>query len=293
MPDFRNGRTETERRAIARLASDVAAMPASDVVQLLLWPQNLADWARSSHVAPAVAYNMLSRFKPYRRVREFLAARLEVPGWVLDHLVDAPRPLPGSLSSVPPERSLPDEATRATDWSPDHADLSSVSPTERLPSVRDGSNPLERRAVWRVRRHVAAIPASTIVQLAIFPESLAEWARRRVFPPSVVYTTLAGSQRNPRIRDALARRIGVPTRDLDTLLDSPRPEPEVLLPPSLSTEADTPDEFRSTVVSQLDVPGVEERQRPADRPGATGEEPEHHIRGEESRPTGGQLDLGI
>src|SRR5690606_34710612 len=80
----------------------------------LLWPQNLADWARDTHVAPAVAYNMLARFKPYRRVRELLAARLEVPGWVLDHLVDAPRPLPGSLSSIPREARTPDDATAAS-----------------------------------------------------------------------------------------------------------------------------------------------------------------------------------
>lgn len=291
MPDFRTGRTETERRAIARLASDVAAMPASDVVQLLLWPQNLADWARDSGVAPAVAYNMLARFKPYRRVRELLAARLEVPGWVLDHLVDAPRPLPSSQSSILPERPQPDEGAEAPDASQVHAELSSVSPTERLPSVRDGSNPLERRAVWRVRRHVAAIPASTIVQLAIFPESLAEWARRRAFPPSVVYTTLAGSQRNPRIRDALARRIGVSTRDLDTLLDSPRPEPEVLLPPSPATEAGNTARAEEDDANQKGAHAAEERQRPDDRPGAG--DPEHHIRADASRPTDGQLDLGI
>src|SRR5690606_36058459 len=132
---------------------------------------------------------------------------------------------------------------------------------------------------------------STIVQLAIFPESLAEWARRRAFPPSVVYTTLAGSQRNRRIRDALARRIGVSTRDLDTLLDSPRPEPEVLLPPSPATEAGNTARAEEDDANQKGAHAAEERQRPDDRPGAG--DPEHRIRADASRPTDGQLDLGI
>lgn len=222
MPDPRTGTNPVEQRALARLLADAPAMPASDIVQLLLWPQTLADWARANAIAPAVAYNMLARFKPYRRVRELLAVRLEVPAWVLDHLIDAPRALPSSQRPASAPRLLP----------PDDAPPEPVTPTERLPGVRDGSNPLERRAIWHARREIAALPASMVVQLAIFPETLAEWARRRSLPAALVYSTLSGSQRNPRIRDALARRLDVAARDVDALIDGIRPEPRALQPPS-------------------------------------------------------------
>jgi len=220
MAELRSGNSPIEQRALARLLADAPAMPASDIVQMLLWPQTLADWARANGIASAVAYNMLARFKPYRRVRELLAARLEVPAWVLDHLVDAGRPLPAARSTTPRSLTLPDAAPPRD-----------VSPTERLPAVRDGSNPLEQRALWRVRNEIAALPASLVVQLAIFPETLAEWARRKSVPAAMVYTTLAGSQRNPRIRDQLARRLDVGSRDVDQLIDSVRPEATSLAPP--------------------------------------------------------------
>ena len=227
-PGERDGRSPVERLALARLRTDVAAMPASDVVQLVLWPQTVADWARSAHVAPAVAYNLLSRFKPYRRVRELLAHRLDVPVIVLDHLVDAARPLPASYRS--PARPLGDAASPP-------APPPQPSGQPRLAALRDGGNPLEQRAVFQAWRDVAALPASILVQLALFPESLADWARRRKVPPSMLYAMLAGTHRHPRVREALARQLDVSTLALDGLVDATRREPAA--PPSLPL-ADSP-----------------------------------------------------
>lgn len=215
LPRQRDGTSPLERLALARARLDVAAMPASEVVQLALWPDTVAAWARDAGVAPAVAYNLLSRFKPYRRVRELLAHRLDVPTFVVDHLVDAPRPLPADLRV----------ADVATQEPPAIAPPGRVSPTLQLPARRDGSNPIERLATWRVATELPALPASLVVQLALFPESLAEWARRRSVAPSMVYGMLAGTQPQPGLREALARRLDVATPVLAALLDAPRREP--------------------------------------------------------------------
>lgn len=219
-PRARDGRSPLERHAVARLRADVAAMPASDVVQLVLWPDTLAHWARDAAVAPAVAYNMLSRFKPYRRVRELLARRLDVPGHVLDHLIDASRPLP-SVLRVRGEETEVHELTAPPPPPPGDR----IPPTLRLPAVRDGSNPIEQRAVWRVWNDLAALPASLLVQVALFPETLAEWARRQRVPPSMLYAMLAGTQTHPGLRDALARRLGLSVGALALVVDGTRREP--------------------------------------------------------------------
>lgn len=235
-PKARDGRSPLERYAVAKLRADVAAMPSSDVVQIVLWPDTIAGWARESAVATAVAYNMLGRFKPYRRVRELLARRLDVPGFVLDHLIDASRPLPSvlRLPAADYAAAFPDEPPL-----PPHGD--GVSPTVRLPAVRDGSNPIEQRAVWRAWRDVAALPASVLVQIALFPETLAEWARRQRVPPSMLYAMLAGAQPHPGIRESLARRLGVATSAVNVLVDSERREPTAPVPSPL---AEPPDEER-------------------------------------------------
>ena len=229
-PRERDGASLLERLALGRLRQDVAALPASEIVQLVLWPSSLAHWARDAGVSSAVAYNMLARFKPYRRVRELLAHRLDVPGFVLDHLVDAPRPLPAAL------RAIADAADPSPPPPP-----TAISPTQRLAGVRDGTNPLEQRAVWHAWRQAAALPASLVVQLILFPETLAEWSRRRGVPASMLYAMLAGAQPHPGLRDGLARRLGVATHALDTLLDATRREP-LGPPPAL---ADRPPDERA------------------------------------------------
>lgn len=225
-PRERDGQSALERLAVARIAQDVAAMPASDVVQLVLWPATIARWAREHDVSAAVAYNMLARFKPYRRVRELLAHRLDVPGFVLDHLIDAARPLPAAQrASADVERAVPPPAAPAP-----------IPPTVRLPAVRDGSNPIERRAVWQVAHQIAALPASVLVQVVLFPETLAGWARARGSPAAMVYAMLAGGQPHPGLREALARRLGVSQSALALLLDAQRREPAhpspIVEPPS-------------------------------------------------------------
>ncbi|MHB1222454.1 MAG: hypothetical protein ACYC2G_00195 [Gemmatimonadaceae bacterium] len=243
----RDGRSPLERYAIARLRADVAAMPASEIVQLVLWPHTVADWARDAQVAPAVVYNLLSRFKPYRRVRDLLALRLEVPVAVLDHLVDAPRPLPAAQRA--PAMAPPHDGPTTTELAPPPAPPD-VDEWRRsggaLPAVRDGTNPLELRAVFHAWRDTAALPASLLVQLALFPETLAVWARRRRIGPSLLYGVLAGTQRHPGVREALARQLGLSTAAIDHAIDAPRAEPSrpaaMPLADAPRVDAVTPDE---------------------------------------------------
>lgn len=226
----RNGTGALERQALARVRLDVCSMPASDVVQLALWPDTIANWARGVRVSTPVAYNMLGRVKPYRRVRELLAHRLSVPAFVLDHLVDAARPLPTALRPPDPlrPRDIVEPAARLDQpGDPDALRL-------LLPTVRDGSNPLERMAVQRVEIEIAALPASLVVQLALYPETLAAWSRRQAIPAPMLYSTLAAGQANQRIRHALAERLAVTPRELDALVDAPRQEPRATRPPQLA-----------------------------------------------------------
>lgn len=280
-PADRDGRSPLERLALGRLHDDLAAMPASDVVQLVLWPETLAAWAREVAVAPAVVYNMLARFKPYRRVREKLAHRLDVPGFVLDHLVDAPRPLPAARRAVPASASLPLAAPPPP---------AAVEPTVRLPAVRDGTNPIERRALWRAWRDVAALPASLLVQLALFPETLAQWAQRRAVPPSMVYAMLAGSATHRQLRHALARRLELPEAALDHVIDAPRREPALPraaeLPPAPPPER--PGDARAALADAREA--GEAGEAGADAPPSTGgiRRPAHDL-----RPDDAQLGLGL
>lgn len=210
----RDGRNAVERQAIALVRHEIAAMPASLVVQLALWPDEIAAWARAEGASESLVYNMLARRKPYVRMRGRLAERLEVPVAVLSHLIDARRPLP-SVKRAPgsplPARAA-DEA-EAMDWS-----------RPPFPAVRDGTSPVERRAVRAVEIDVATMPASAVVGLALWPETLAAWSRDQNFKASVVWATLAGAQ-SDRVRGALAKRLGVSLRDLHDLIVSNRAEP--------------------------------------------------------------------
>src|SRR5215218_4339955 len=82
----RSGRNAIERKAVFRVQTDVASMPASLVVQLALWPDDVAHWSRASGEDESLVYNMLARRKPYWRAREALARRLQVSVAVLSHL---------------------------------------------------------------------------------------------------------------------------------------------------------------------------------------------------------------
>jgi hypothetical protein len=206
----RTGRSAVERLAILAVARDVAAMPASLVVQLALWPGDLAHWARAERVSESLVYNTLAARKPYARVRQLLAGRLDVSLAVVGHLIDARRPLPTVQREPGQPLVVPDPAV---DWS-----------EPPFPPVRDGGNPIERRAVRATARDVAAMPASTVAGLALWPETLTAWARAERLKSSVVWATLAGSPSDP-VRERLARRLGVSARELATLIDGRRRTP--------------------------------------------------------------------
>ncbi len=217
----RTGTTAVEQLAVRTVAREVAAMPASLVVQLALWPDELARWARHTRTDASVVYNALAARKPYRAVRERLAGRLEVTPGALGQLIEARRPLPTSQrdpAAAPPV--APPLAEAAASWT-----------EPPYPAERTGTNPIERRAVATVAREVAAFPASTVVGLALWPETLAAWSRERKLPASVVWAVLAGAPSAP-VRDMLARRLAVSLRELGALIDARRQEPAVLRGPT-------------------------------------------------------------
>ena len=219
----RTGSTHVEQLAVRTVAHEVAAMPASLVVQLALWPDELARWARASRVDASVVYNALAGRKPYRAMRERLAARLEVIPGVLGQLIDATRPLPTAQRDP---AILPRPIDADVDWR-----------EPPYPAQRTGTNPIERRAVATVAREIAAFPASTVVGLAIWPDTLAGWSRDRKLAASVIWAVLAGAPSAP-VRDMLARRLGASVRELDALIDARRQEP------MRSRPADADDELR-------------------------------------------------
>jgi hypothetical protein len=220
----RDGRNVVERLAIAVVRREIAALPASLVVQLAFWPDEIAAWAREEHLAESLVYNTLAGRKPYARTRARLAERLSTSISVIDHLIEATRAQPTVRRGVDallgePASDLP-ASIGSIDWT--------QPPFAR---VRDGSNPIERRAVRAVEVDVASMPAASVVGLAIWPETLAAWSRAERLKSSMVWATLAGSPSGP-VRDALARRLGVSLRELDALVTLERAVPVARRPAS-------------------------------------------------------------
>jgi len=111
----RDGLSALERKALYRVHTELPAMPASLVVQILLWPEKITDWARDESVTPALVYNMLGGFKPYHGLRERLAQRLGVTKSAVDHLIDARRQQPSTRRiPEPPPDFVPDDVALAT-----------------------------------------------------------------------------------------------------------------------------------------------------------------------------------
>lgn len=127
----RDGLSALERKALYRVHTELPAMPASLVVQILLWPEKITDWARDENVTPALVYNMLGGFKPYHGLRQRLAERLGVTKGAVDHLIDARRQQPSSrvIPEPPPDYSPDDVALRPAASAP--RDAASSSPTAR------------------------------------------------------------------------------------------------------------------------------------------------------------------
>ncbi len=151
----RDGTNPIERKAVYRAQLEIRSMPASLVVQIALWPDKLADWAKESAIAPSVVYNMLANVKPYHRVRTLLARRLNVPKESLDHLIEAPRPEP--LAKLPPE---PPQSTvnPAPSPQPSKAPARTANPT---PEPTSSPPPVSPSAPSRRPRRKAQNPGSS------------------------------------------------------------------------------------------------------------------------------------
>jgi hypothetical protein len=117
-------------------------MPASLVVQILLWPEKITDWARDESVTPALVYNMLGGFKPYHGLRERLAQRLGVTKAAVDHLIDARRQQPSTRRiPEPPPDFVPDDVALATGPAPTSAPPPDDGTTLATPSPSDETAP--------------------------------------------------------------------------------------------------------------------------------------------------------
>src|SRR5690349_12252548 len=114
----RTGDNPVERLAVAVVRRDVAAMPASLVVQLALWPDEVAHWARDEKLSESLVYNMLAARKPYARTRARLADRLGVPVALVDHLVESRRPQPTALRGADAAVAAWGDAPPPEEWPP-------------------------------------------------------------------------------------------------------------------------------------------------------------------------------
>ena len=113
-------------------------MPASLVVQILLWPEKITDWARDENVTPALVYNMLGGFKPYHALRERLAQRLGVTKAAVDHLIDARRQQPSTRRiPEPPPDFVPDDVALETRGTPTNSATGQDSSLTEQPAERD------------------------------------------------------------------------------------------------------------------------------------------------------------
>ena len=135
----RDGLSALERKALYRVHTELPAMPASLVVQILLWPEKITDWARDENVTPALVYNMLGGFKPYHGLRQRLAERLGVTKGAVDHLIDARRQQPSSrrIPEPPGEVSADDVALAPTRGSPGSAEGTSGEASSDLTATRE------------------------------------------------------------------------------------------------------------------------------------------------------------
>ncbi len=148
LPALRDGSNPIERKAVYRAQLEIKSMPASLVVQIALWPDKLADWAKEMAIAPSVVYNMLANVKPYHRVRTLLARRLDVAKGVLDHLIEAPRPEP--LAKLPPE---PPPTDPLEPQAPPAPPLAQPEPLAAAPTAATGGAAAQRSRVRRPASH--------------------------------------------------------------------------------------------------------------------------------------------
>ena len=193
------------RAAIRNVEANLAALSASEIVQLVLFPSSLSGWAAEADVDEAQVGNLLRHYRPYVALRAALAERLGVTQAILVHLIEARRALPASKRLPDAERVLRDAGI---DWA-----------RPPYPLVRDGTNPLEQLALRRLELDAPAMPASRVVGLALWPETLAGWARAHGrCSLSNVLACLGGVLRHDYILDGIARRLDVSRTALDRFI---------------------------------------------------------------------------
>ncbi len=209
------------RSAVDNVERHIAALSASEVVQLVMYPESLAAWASGAGVDDSQVANLFRRHRRYNRVRVLLATRLGVPIGVLDHLIDAPPTVPAAKRPPGYEAILSDAGLSGwgkrapIDWG-----------TPPYPRYRDGTSPLERLALAVLPLAAPSMPASRIIGYALWPESLAAFAARaQRFTLDQLLTTVSGLRRSDSIETALARRLRVTHRTLDAFIRAEKRDP--------------------------------------------------------------------
>jgi hypothetical protein len=209
------------RAAIDNVTRHIASLSASEVVQLVLYPEPLNGWASSAGIDDSQVANLFRRHRRYNRVRALLAGRLGVPIPVLDHLIDSPPTVPASKRPAAYAAILADSGLGGwgkqapIDWS-----------TPPYPRHRDGTNPLERLALAALPVAAPSMPASRIIGYALWPETLAAFAARaQRFSLDQMLTALSGLRRSDSIETALARRLRITHRTLDAFIRADKRDP--------------------------------------------------------------------
>lgn len=207
--------------AIANVRRNIAALSASEIVQLVLYPDPLVAWATGAGVDDSQVANLFRRHRRYNRLRALLAGRLGVPIAILDHLIDAPAAVP-AVKRPAAYAAILDQAGLGAWTRPQPIDWAAPP----YPLYRDSTNPLERLAVAVVAAAAPSMPASRIVGYAMWPETLAAFAERaQRFTLDQLLTTLSGLRRADAIEVALARRLRVPHRTLDAFIRATKRDP--------------------------------------------------------------------
>jgi hypothetical protein len=207
--------------AVENVRRQVASLSASEVVQLVLYPEPLAAWAQGVGVDESQVANLFRRHRTYARVRVMLADRLGVPLAVLGHLVDG---APAVSAARRPAAHV--EILRAAGLDPGAARPPIDWAAPPYPAYRDGTNPLERLAVANLAATAPSMPGSRLVGLAIWPESLAGFAARSGrFTLGQLLTALSGLRRADYIETALARRLRVSRGALDRFIGASKTDP--------------------------------------------------------------------
>ncbi len=202
------------KAAVENVRRHVASLSASEIVQLVLYPESLAAWSARARVDESQVANLFRRHRTYTRLRQLLAERLGVPFLVLAHLIDAAPTVPAARrpaahAAILAAAGLPSIEDRPPiDWR-----------TPPYPSYREGHNPLELLAAAHFAVTAPTMPASRIVGLALWPESLAGFATRsRRFSLGALLTALSGLRGSDVIEAALAQRLGVRRSALDQFI---------------------------------------------------------------------------